>query len=75
MKLILDKAIQEMNLIIANEMKNLDDIEIKIMMQERKVRFERIKNSLEEFELNALKIKINAEMEAIKNEENKIINT
>ena len=75
MKLILDKAIQEMNLIIANEMKNLDDIEIKIMMQERKVRFERIKNSLEEFELNALEIKINAEMEAIKNEENKIINT
>ena len=42
MKLILDKATDEINSITANEMKNLDDIEMKIMMQEGKIRFERI---------------------------------
>ena len=33
MKLILDKAIDEINFIIPDEMKNLDDIEMKQMMQ------------------------------------------
>ena len=42
-------------------MKNLYDIEMKIMMQNGKIRFERIKNSLHEFEMNELEIKINAE--------------
>ena len=53
MKLILENSIGELNLIIANEMKNLDHIEMKIMMYEGKIRLESIKNSLEEFELNA----------------------
>ena len=34
MKLILGKAKGEINLIMANEMKNFDDIEMKIIMQE-----------------------------------------
>ena len=63
MKLILDKAINEINSIMADEIKNLDDIEMKIMMQEGKIRLERIKNSLVEFEMNALEIKINNEIE------------
>ena len=66
MNLILDKAIDEINLVIADEMKNLDDIEMKIMIQEGKIRLERIKNSLDEFEMNALEIKINSEIEILK---------
>ena len=42
---------------IADEMKNLDDIEMKIIMKEGKIRLERITNSLDEFEMNALEIK------------------
>ena len=60
LKLVLDNTIAELSLIRAGEMKNLDYIEIKIMMQEGKIRLERIKNSLDEFEMNALEIEINA---------------
>ena len=60
LKLVLDNTIVEFSLIRAGEMKNLDYIEIKIMMQEGKIRLERIKNSLDEFEMNALEIEINA---------------
>ena len=41
-------------------------------MQEGKIMFERIRNSLSEFEINELEIKINAEIEILENEENKI---
>ena len=41
-------------------------------MQEGKIMFERIRNSLSEFEINELKIKINAEIEILENEEKKI---
>ena len=46
MKLILGSAIGELNLMIEDEIKNLDDIEIKIMMQEGNIRLERVNNSL-----------------------------
>ena len=69
MRLILDNAIGDLNLMIAGEMENLDDIEMKVIMQEGRIRFERIKNSLDEFEMNALEMKINAEIEILKNEE------
>ena len=39
---------------------------MKIMMQGGKIRFERKKNSLDELEINALEIKINAEIEILK---------
>ena len=48
---------------------------MKIMMQEGKMRLERIKNNLDEFEMNALEIKLNAEVEILKNKEKKIRNT
>lgn len=48
MKLILGSAIGELNLMIEDEIKNLDDIEIKIMMQEGNIRLERVNNSLYE---------------------------
>ena len=57
MKLILDNAIDDINLIRADEMKNLDDTEMNKMMQEGKVKFERIKKSLDEFEMNELEKK------------------
>ena len=57
MKLILDNAIDDTNLITADEMKNLDDTEMNKMMQEGKVKFERIKKSLDEFEMNELEKK------------------
>ena len=57
-----------------DEMKNLDEIEQKTMIQEKKIRPERIKNSLDEFEMNALEITINAEIEILKNEEKTIRN-
>ena len=44
---------------IAHEMKNLDDIEMKIVMQDGKIRFERINNSLHKFEKNALETEAN----------------
>ena len=74
MKLILESAIDEINSIIADEIKDLDDIEMKTMMQEGKIRVEKIKNSLDQFEMNTLEIKINNEIEISKNEEKKIRN-
>ena len=74
MRLILDNAIGGLNLMIADEMKNLDNIKIKVIMQEGRIRLERIKNSLDEFEMNALQIKINAETEILINKEKKIRN-
>ena len=47
---------------------------MKIMMQGGKIRFERKKNSLDELEINALEIKINAEIEILKNQKKKIRN-
>ena len=80
MKLILDNAIGELNLVIADRMKNLDDIEMNIMMQEGEIKLERIKKSLDELEMNVVKIKINDKIEILKkklklkNEEKKIKN-
>ena len=47
---------------------------MQVMIQEGKIRIERIKNSLVKFEMNALEIKINAKREILKTEENKIRN-
>ena len=48
-KLILNKAKDEIHLIITDEIKNLDDIKMKIMMQEGKIRIKRLWNNLSEF--------------------------
>ena len=74
MKLIIDNATDEINLMITDDMKNLDDIEMEIMMKERKIIKKRLWNDLDEFEINELEIKINAEIEILKNEEKKIRN-
>ena len=58
MRITLENAINELNLMIVDEIKNLDDTEMKILTQEGKMRLERIKNNLDEFEMNALEIKM-----------------
>ena len=55
-------------------MKNLDDIETKIMMEERKIIIKRLQKTLDEFKMYELEMKLNAEIKILKNEENKIRN-
>ena len=62
MKLIIDKSINEINLMIEDEMKNFDDVETKIMMEEKWMTIKKLWKNLEEFEINILETKINAEM-------------
>ena len=62
MKLIIDKAINEINLMIEDEMKNFDGVETKIMMEEKWMTIKKLWKNLEEFEINILETKINAEM-------------
>ena len=57
-----------------DEMKNLDDIETKIMIKERWMTKKNLWKNLEEFEINKLETKINAITEILKEEENKIRN-
>ena len=42
MKLIIKRAIDKINIVIKDEMKNLDDKETKIMMEERKIPIKRL---------------------------------
>ena len=64
-----------MTLMMEDKMKNLDDIETKIMIKERWVALKRLWKNLEEFEMIKLEIKVSAEIEILKDEENKIRNT
>ena len=72
MKLLIDKA--EINLMMGDKMRSLDDIETKLMIKERWVVINRVWKNLEEFEINRLEIKVSAEIEISIDEENKIIN-
>ena len=65
MKLIIDKAIDEIKLMIEDEMKNIDDIETKTMVKEKRVVMKRLWKSLQEFEMNESKIKTNFEKEIL----------
>ena len=62
MKLITDKAINEINLMVEDEIKDFDDVETKIMMEEKWMTIKKLWKNLEEFEINILETKINAEM-------------
>ena len=65
MKLIIDKAIDEIKLMIEKEMKNIDDIETKTMVKEKRVVMKRLWKSLQEFEMNESEIKTNFEKEIL----------
>lgn len=65
MKLIIDKAIDEIKLMIEDEMKNMDDIETKTMVKEKRVVMKRLWKSLQEFEMNESEIKTNFEKETL----------
>ena len=74
MKLTKDYSIDEINLMIADEMENLADTEMKVMMKERNIITKRLWNDLVGFEINPLQLKINTEIEILKNEEKKVRN-
>ena len=74
MKLIIEVAIDEINPIIKDEIKNLEDIETKIMIEERWVAIWKLWKNLEGFKINKLEIKLNAEIKILKDEQNKIRN-
>ena len=65
MKLIIDKAIDKIKLMIEDEMKNIDDIETKTMVKEKRVVMKRLWKSLQEFEMNESEIKTNFEKEIL----------
>ena len=72
MKLIEEKVIDEINLMIEDEMKNLHAIETKIMMKEEKLTMKRLWKNLEEIKKNKLVIIINDEIKISKDEKNLI---
>ena len=59
----------ELNLIVANEITTLNDKRTEILIKKR-IDHERLKKNLDEFELNVLEIKLNAEMKILENKEN-----
>ena len=69
--LILNKgqSENELNLIVANEITTLNDKRTEILIKKR-IDHERLKKNLDEFELNVLEIKLNAEMKILENKEN-----
>ena len=65
MELIIDKAIDKIKLMIEDEMKNIDDIETKTMVKEKRMVMKRLWKSLQEFEMNESEIKTNFEKEIL----------
>ena len=73
--LILNKGLDELNLIIANETATLKDIRTEILIIRERINSEKLKDFLDAFEIKALEIKLNAAIEILENKENKIKNT
>ena len=70
--LILNKGLDELNLIIANETATLKDIRTEILIIRERINSEKLKDFLDAFEIKALEIKLNAAIEILENKENKI---
>ena len=73
-KLIKDKAIDELNLMLTNEITIFNDIRTEILIIKEKINPERLKDFLDESEMNAVEIKLNAVIEILENQEKKIRN-
>ena len=73
-KLIIERATDEINLIMKQEMKNFDDIETKTMMEVREITIRKTKENLDEFKIHESEIKLNADIKILKEKENKIRN-
>ena len=56
----------------ADEMKNLKEIEIKILMLKGRVKIRKLWNDLVENEMNKLEAKVNAEIQTLEKKENKV---
>ena len=53
-------ALKGFNVIKTNELNNLEGMEMQIVMLNWKIKFERMRNTLDESEMNELKMKVNA---------------
>ena len=55
-----------------NEIKNLEEIEMKILLLKKKKEFERMRNSLDGFEMNESEENVNAEIKILINNKDKV---
>ena len=58
-------ALEGFNAIKANEIENLEEIEMGIVTLNVKIKVERLRNTSDEFEINDLETKLNAEIEIL----------
>ena len=73
-EIITRKVLEELEISKINETKNLEEIEMEALMLVGKMKFEKIRNSLYEFEMNELEAKVNAEVVILKKKESNLRN-
>ena len=66
-------ALEGFNAIKTNEIENLEVIEMGIVTLNVKIKIERLRNTLDEFEINELETKLNAEIEILEGWEKQAI--
>ena len=70
-KIIIKTALEEFQIIKADQIKNLERITMEISLIGGKIKVKRIGNYLDEFEMNELEAKINTEIKILENKENR----
>lgn len=68
---IMRKELEQLEIIRIDEEKNLEEIEMEIVILKGKLIIERKKNDLEEFEMKQLEVEVKAETELLKKDEKK----
>lgn len=68
---IMRKELEQLEIIRTDEEKNLEEIEMEIVILKGKLIIERKKNDLEEFEMKQLEVEVKAETELLKKDEKK----
>ena len=70
-KIIIKRALEELEIVKTDEIKNLERIAVEISMLGGKINIKRIRNDLDEFEMNELEAKVNAEIKILEKKENR----
>ena len=68
---IMRKELEQLEIIRTDEEKNLEEIEMEIVILKGKLIIERKKNDLEEFEMKQLEVEVKAETELLKKDKKK----
>lgn len=68
---IMRKELEQLEIIRIDEVKNLEEIEMEIVILKGKLIIERKKNDLEEYEMEQLEVEVKAETELLKKDEKK----